>query len=416
MHWTRLKRSSQSLTEEKSRMPKVTSLNQQRMKSWEPILTPTNSIKVFLCMATVFLAIGIVWLVESDKIREIRLNYTACHEIESYNELEVMPPENIDKSFKASSAGQVVERWKRSNQSITYDGVMKNYTMCTIEFFLPEDLQPPVLYYYRLTNFHQNHRQYIFSRHTNQLKGEAVGRNTLEGSDCAPLASHQLPSGEGKKIIYPCGLIANSYFNDTFSKPLRLSSTSGSNETKSYNMSNVGIAEKVDKTLFRPTKYQIPSSAGNDSIIVPPPGWTERYPNGYHAQNMFNPAEDESFMVWMRTSSGPSFSKMALRNDKDVMERGLYRLEVISHFPIHKNRGTKSIIISTTSAVGGRNNVIGRVYIAMGCLSLFLTFVSALTLRYRPRRLTEHDYLHRSISLLSKADGRSEPLSRAGSY
>lgn len=241
-----------------------------------------------------------------------------------------MPPYNVQKKFKASSAGQVVDQWKRSNKSSTFDGVTKNYTLCTMEFFLPEDLQPPVLYYYRLTRFYQNHRDYINSRDKKQLLGDSVSIDAIRSSDCGPLKTRQFVTGS-EQIIFPCGMIANSYFNDTFHDPIRLPSSSASNQTHTYNMSRSGIAKDIDRELYRPSTYQIPaeSNAANTTII-PPPGWAERFPNGYHAGNMFNPAADESFMVWMRTSAGSRFAKLAMHNDKDVMERGMYRIEVIS--------------------------------------------------------------------------------------
>lgn len=267
-----------------------------------------------------------------EQTREIHLDYTRCHEIDSYDELQVMPPENVSKRFKASSAGQPVDQWKRSNTTLTFDGVTKNYTLCTIQFFLTEDLEPPVSYYYRLANFHQNHRLYILSRHGDQLKGSPSSLSSVKGSDCAPLGAQKVEGAAEEAIIYPCGMIANSYFNDTFADPLLLPTTDGSNQTRSYNMTNRGIATSIDKLLYRPSGYEIPSeNNNNDTVkIVPPPAWAERFPNGYHSGNMFNPAEDESFMVWMRTAAGSNFAKLAMRNDQEVMERGMYRLEAVS--------------------------------------------------------------------------------------
>lgn len=61
--------------------------------------------------------------------------------------------------------------------------------------------------YYKLTNFYQNHRRYVKSLNTDQLKGDAKDVGDLEDGDCKPLAKR-----DGKPI-YPCGLIANSIFN-----------------------------------------------------------------------------------------------------------------------------------------------------------------------------------------------------------
>ncbi|KAH8788466.1 CDC50/LEM3 family [Diaporthe sp. PMI_573] len=397
LHFRKMKKEM----DDTSRRPDDTPYKQQRMKSWEPILTPTTAIKLFLILGLIMTAIGGFWLAKDSGIRQIRIDYTRCDEIESYDELEVMPPDNVFKQFRASSAGQPVDQWKRSNQTLTFDGVTKNYTMCTIEFFLPEDLQPPVLYHYQLTNFLQNHREYINSRHNGQLAGQNISLSAIKTSECGPLKTLRSTDDGTERIIYPCGLIANSYFNDTFENPLRLATASTSNKTQPYVMLKTGIAMELDKTLYRPSAYEFAyGPAGNRSTIVPPPAWAARFPNGYHSGNMFNPAVDESFMVWMRNSAGSRFSKLAMRNDKDTMERGMYRLNVFSHFPAKDNRGSKSLIISTKSVIGYGNDFVGSAYVALGGCSLLIALVSALTLRYRPRRLVEHDYLYRHDMLL----------------
>lgn len=68
-------------------------------------------------------------------------------------------------------------------------------------------MKGPVFLYYRLTEFYQNHRQYIKNFDAAQLLGDVVAAGTLDTS-CAPLAFN--PAG---KVIFPCGLIANSMFN-----------------------------------------------------------------------------------------------------------------------------------------------------------------------------------------------------------
>lgn len=79
---------------------------------------------------------------------------------------------------------------------------------CLIQFDVPYDLEPSVLLYYKLTNFNQNHRQYVISYDSDQFQGKDVDPHTLNKGDCHPLAVN----ADGK-VIYPCGLIANSLFN-----------------------------------------------------------------------------------------------------------------------------------------------------------------------------------------------------------
>lgn len=171
---------------------------------------------------------------------------------------------------------------------------------------------PPVYLYYRLTNFYQNHRRYVQSLDADQLKGTAVPAKTIKDSTCDPL---KLDEATGKPY-YPCGLIANSQFNDSIDNPLFLS-TGG--QSTYYNMSKKGIAWESDKALFQKSKYQ-------PSDVVPPPNWVKRYGNNYTELPALY--EDEDFMVWMRTAGLPAFSKLSRRNDAQPMAKGTYSLNI----------------------------------------------------------------------------------------
>jgi hypothetical protein len=80
-------------------------------------------------------------------------------------------------------------------------------SQCVIQFDVPADLEPSILLYYKLTNFYQNHRRYVNSLDADQLKGKHRTFNDLKNGNCKPVAV------EDDKVIYPCGLIANSLFN-----------------------------------------------------------------------------------------------------------------------------------------------------------------------------------------------------------
>jgi hypothetical protein len=152
-----------------------------------------------------------------------------------------------------------------------------------------------------------------------QMKGEALSNSTIAGGTCDPLRLNP----DNGKAYYPCGLIANSVFNDTFSSPTLLTPSDSSKE-ETYVMTNKGIAWETDKELYRPTKYS------NDQIS-PPRNWQAKYPNGYTDDNPPpNLQEDEEFQVWMRTAGLPTFSKLARRNDTDTMVSGTYRLDIQS--------------------------------------------------------------------------------------
>jgi hypothetical protein len=81
---------------------------------------------------------------------------------------------------------------------------------CNLTFVVPRDLQPPVLLYYELDNFHQNHRSYYQSRDDYQLNGRVGNQDKVSRTRCEPL--NQL----GNFTLNPCGLTANTFFNDYF--------------------------------------------------------------------------------------------------------------------------------------------------------------------------------------------------------
>lgn len=243
------------------------------------------------------------------------IDYTNCISDASSTPTEI-PLDKWSSSFKSSQV-PTAPRWRKSHdlQTPPY-GVELPTDSCTIQFEIPNDIGPPVLLYYRLTNFYQNHRRYVKSLDTDQLKGNFISNSTIGSSACDPL--QLAPNG---KAYYPCGLIANSLFNDTFKSPVHVNSPDG-RPPQPYHMTNKGIAWSSDAKLYGKTKYQ------NDQVM-PPPNWIKRYPSGY---NDTNPIPDlsqyEEFQVWMRTAGLPTFSKLALRNDNDVMPAGTYNITI----------------------------------------------------------------------------------------
>ncbi|KAB5572693.1 CDC50 family protein [Coniochaeta sp. 2T2.1] len=367
----------------KSRRPANTAFRQQRLKAWQPILTPKTVLPLFFTLGIIFAPIGGLLLWASSKVQEIKLDYTTCYR-DATSELTTMPPDNVHSAFKNYTTW-LPPQWKVTNKSVTYDGVTKEYPLCTVEFSIPEDMGPPVLFYYHLTAFYQNHRRYVKSFLDKQLKGDAVDGSTINGSDCDPL-THDLSTRNDPRPIYPCGLIANSLFNDTFSNPVLLNTQSGDNKT--YEMSNnSGIAWSSDRALYGKTKYNI-------SQIVPPPNWHERYPNGYTESNPPpDLAEWEAFMVWMRTAGLPDFSKLYQRNDIAPMVAGRYHVEILNNFPSDIYAGTKSIVISTRTVMGGRNPFLGIAYIVVGGICIVLGVIFTVTHLIKPRKLGDHTYL-----------------------
>lgn len=214
--------------------------------------------------------------------------------------------------------------------------------VCTLQFLIPNDLKPPVLLYYRLTNFYQNHRRYVKSLDTAQLKGDAVKASTIKDGSCDPLRldAAGLP-------YYPCGLVANSLFNDTFFNPVLRNVRNSTQRSQTYNMTNQGIAWESDKKLYGPTKYKL------EDIAVPP-NWIERWPSGKYTEDNPPPNldQDEEFQVWMRSAGLPAFSKLAKRNENETMGCGTYRMDVELSMFCFTFTFSLACGISTTATIG----------------------------------------------------------------
>jgi hypothetical protein len=348
---------------------------------------------LFFVVGIIFAPIGGALLYASAQVNEVDIDYTNCHTDAPLSTTPEPMPDGLAKwTFHDITKPNPTASWMRSTINYTYPhGVtVEDVPQCSIVFDIPAPMNPPVLFYYKLTNFYQNHRRYVKSYQMDQLKGEAVPARTIESSPCDPL---RLDPETGNPY-YPCGLIANSLFNDTFYSPVAYVDGEANSTYEMKN--NSGIAWDSDGQLYGPTKYPYDK-------ISPPPNWKLRYPDGYsNSTPPPNLNEDQAFQVWMRTAGLPTFSKLAQRNDDDVLEAGTYRVDINSHFPADVYAGTKSIIISTRTVIGGRNPFLGIAYVVVGGLCVLLGALFTVTHLVKPRYV----YVYPSAPCITDCHGR----------
>ena len=90
----------------------------------------------------------------------------------------------------SSQTGKVIEITKRyddidSCAAINNDDFVNS---CSVDIKVDSDIGGPVYVYYELKNFYQNHRTYVKSRDTGQLRGEYI--TDLDSLiDCNPIVS-----------------------------------------------------------------------------------------------------------------------------------------------------------------------------------------------------------------------------------
>lgn len=363
--------------------PANTAFKQQRLKAWQPILTPKAVLPTLFIIGILFAPIGGLLVWGSSTVTEMTIDYTDCDTLtaqstlsNAQNNLVDVPHYTYRLRSSQSDAQYTAPQYAFVNSST--DNSARN--QCIVQFDVPFDLDHTVLLYYKLTNFYQNHRRYVQSYDSDQLKGKNRTASDLHNGNCKPVAILD------NKVVYPCGLIANSMFNDTFSNLTMLNPSE--NATDSYQFSEQGIAWPGE------AKKYTNSPDYNLDEIVPPPNWAAKFPNGYTTDS---PPPDlrsnEHFQNWMRTAGLPTFTKLYGRNDGDKLLKGRYQLNVTMNFPVRSYSGTKSIVITTVSWMGGKNPFLGWAYVAAAGLFVLLAVAGTIRHLLKPRRLGDMSLL-----------------------
>lgn len=237
----------------RSKKPEDSDFKQQRLRAWEPLLTPFWVILTFLSVGLLFLIIGIVTLHASNQTVEVEQEYKGTNPICPFDPDAPQPPDCCDISLP-NDPNCLVE----------------------VELVIPKTMTPPIFVYYKLTSFYQNHRRYVKSRSDPQLSGT----RRPDVSPCDPLESI------GDKTLYPCGLIAHSRYNDTVLPP-RVERDGSEVE---LDWEDKGIAWKSDmkhKFEARPLEDHETNIGPNGPVTI-----------------------DEELAVWMRTAGLPTFKKL----------------------------------------------------------------------------------------------------------
>lgn len=74
----------------------------------------------------------------------------------------------------------------------------------------------------------------------------------------------------------------------------------------------------------------------------------------------------------MRTAALPTFRKLYGRIETDIMANDQLTVVIQNNYNTYSFGGSKALVLSTTSWIGGKNNFIGVAYLTIGGLCIFL--------------------------------------------
>ena len=362
---------------EQTMRPKDDAIHQQRIHAWHPVLDPVWVIVALLYLGVIMVPVGFKIESLQDDVVEMKITYDGVEGA----------PCSIGTNY---SAGRT----------------------CILNFTAPKYMAPPILIHYELTDFHQNHRDYYRSRDDYQLRGKPGPSAELERDRCKPL--YKL----GDLRLNPCGLIANTFFNDI----ITLVSGRGLSATPLV-MREDGIAwqSDIDFQFAQPEGFafeECPDACdescctgewecGSEGLpYVRSDGTCFRfvYPFDDEVQYLYetypdiiNPLEgvtNEHFIVWMRVATQPTFRKLYGWIDEPIDEGTTLQFQVNANFPVESFGGTKSLLVGTNMVFGGRNPYLGRVFYGVGFFCIIAGIFFALKHIFRPRKLADSSYLH----------------------
>jgi len=322
----------------------------------------------FFVIGVAFIPIGVGLMYFSNTVKEVLVEYTDCTQVAT------------DKLCKDFPDG-----FDSKGNKLPCDCILA----IDSQDIGDTDWQGEVFLYYGLTNFYQNHRRYVKSRDDKQLYGDLSSSN----KDCDPFLTPK-DSTVGK-VYAPCGAIANSLFNDTISLQYCTKARTedcGDNDFNDVKVTGKGIAWESDKEY----KFQNPDGKNDAASIkaafdavgaVKPMDWQTEVWDLDKNDPSNNGFQNEDLIVWMRTAALPNFRKLYRKvlygddaNTASFKTAGLpasysYRLKIGYNFEVAQFQGTKSVIISTTSLLGGKNPFLGIAYIVVGVICFLMGLV-----------------------------------------
>ncbi|KAL8270169.1 hypothetical protein Esti_005896 [Eimeria stiedai] len=318
---------------------------QQKMSTWEPLLTPRRILFILFASGVLFLVLGLVILFTDRQIVECKVNYTDMHG-------------DLMLKIDASTC---------SNPSIT-------------------EITGDVLLYYELTNYFQNHRRFMKSRSDKQLEG----RIYTQASDVRTTCDPRVESEDGR-VLHPCGLSPSAVFTDEFAALAEDQKTEIElDETRE------AICWHFDLSRFaNPSAEAMQEAEGQVDFWL----YDEEFVKALHMDKpgVGRGVENSHFIVWMREAALPVFRKPYAKFVTKPLKLPFYLKVTNNSYNVQSFGGSKSIVITQSSWLGGRTSFLGIAYLVVGSVCLLVFAVLLYYHRRNPRHLGDVSWLKKAL-------------------
>lgn len=395
-------------------MPSRSAWQRNALPAVQAVLTPACVITSLVLSAVLSLAFGAAIVIASDGLVVVEVRYDHVNQYR----------------YPMTAAAQNASRVGGGRTYWVNGTAFPQGTRTTVSFDIPRVMQPPVFLSYKMTKFYQNYRQYGDSQSHTQLLGDEAKKPDLV--DCDPLrspgelikddaaraqlerraiaAATNVTLLYGDMVYWPCGVVAWTMFNDSFtlwhtpptpppvggvtSAPVAPTLICNASDFDAAGRrlvhsetanpcSKSGIAWPADRNRrHRDLKYHGAEQwtgfgRQNTSDEFLHRGWY--YNEAGHRVPIMT---DEDVIVWMRLAPLPTFRKIH-RVLHSELAPGRYRLDVDEFFDTASYGGEKYAVLATYSWLGGRNYFMGVALVIGGALAL--VFAVALFLRHYQR-------------------------------
>ncbi|RLN11167.1 hypothetical protein BBJ28_00007140 [Nothophytophthora sp. Chile5] len=360
--------------------PDSSRMTQQQLPMWEPVLTLGWTIGICFAVAASCIVLGAAVIYTSGTLTTLRVVYDGDADTQAIDTQQ--PDGNISQLANC-----------RLDSPTDANSFHANHT-CYLHFTLPTAIRSPARVFYELDGYYQNHRRFVSSMVRTQFTDEwrpdstalleCVPMTTVESELCV-VGACEAPEMARKRELFPCGIVANTMFNDIFwlhEGVLPSGEALNRTDLVSKGSSRIYAAHNnKNPTWDLSTDEYLPVWLNpNMSRIIPPvngsaaPYITDDYTNSTawvhdaldSTYGVGVGVENEFWRVWVEGAAMHPFRKAYGRIERDLPAGTTLVFAVQSNFFVRSFGGSKALVLGEVGWFGSANHILGGFFLAVG--------------------------------------------------